>query len=46
MESLGFEVLSKLKCKNLQYEVKFGDELSTFCYSKLYDDKSNPQKNS
>lgn len=45
LESLGFELLSKSKGENLQYEIKFGDKSSTFCYSKLYDDKRNPQKN-
>lgn len=40
----GFEVQQSVGNENLVYEIKFSeDEPSLFCYSKLFDDVSNPK---
>lgn len=44
LETMCFQTKSDLAENNPRYEVKFGDDLSTTCFSKVYDDPENPQK--
>ncbi len=41
----GFEIKVLEDCANPLYEVIFGKDLSTVCFSKAYNDPSNPQSN-
>ena len=43
LRRLGLEIQANGKTSNPHYDVKFGDDLSIRCYSKTYDDSSNPQ---
>jgi len=45
LQRAGFDIQSDGKSTNPHYEVKFGENLSTLCFSKTYDDVSNPQTN-
>ncbi|MFD0932072.1 hypothetical protein ACFQ0R_05595 [Psychroflexus salinarum] len=44
LSTLGFKITPDSSKSNPRYEVKFGDELSTTCFSKVYDDTENPNK--
>ena len=39
----GFDVISDGSISNPHYQVNFGNECSSLCFSKTYDDLSNPQ---
>jgi arsenate reductase (thioredoxin) len=43
LKSIGFEIVSDGKEVNPKYKVGFGNNLSTTCFSKVYDDKANPK---
>ena len=43
LKSIGFEISSDEKPINPTYQVSFGDNLSTTCFSKVYDDEVNPK---
>lgn len=43
LETLCFLASSNSSGINPKYEIKFGDEQSTTCFSKVYDDSSNPK---
>lgn len=43
LETMCFQSESDSTENNPRYEVKFGRELSTTCFSKVYDDSENPQ---
>ncbi len=43
LETMCFQVKSDLAENNPRHEVKFGSDLSTTCFSKVYDDSENPQ---
>ena len=45
LQRTGFDIQSDGKTTNPTYDVKFGKNLSTFCFSKTYVDLSNPQTN-
>jgi arsenate reductase (thioredoxin) len=45
LQRAGFDIQADGKTSNPHYEVTFGDNLSIHCYSKTYDDSSNPQNN-
>lgn len=45
LETMCFKIESSTAESNPKYEVKFGDDLSTTCFSKVYDDSENPQDN-
>jgi protein-tyrosine phosphatase/arsenate reductase len=42
---IGYEVVSEGSKNNPIYTIRFGDSLSTTCFSKLYSDDSNPKNN-
>ena len=43
LKSIGFEISSNEKPINPIYQVSFGENLSTTCFSKVYDDEVNPK---
>ncbi len=43
LKTIGFEISSDGKEVNPNYEVSFGENLSTTCFSKVYDDEVNPK---
>jgi arsenate reductase (thioredoxin) len=43
LKSIGFEISSDGKAVNPTYKVSFGKNLSTTCFSKVYDDEANPK---
>jgi arsenate reductase len=43
LQSIGFEVISDGKEQNPVYKVSFGKDLSTTCFSKVYDHEANPK---
>lgn len=43
LQSIGFEVISNGKKQNPVYKVSFGKNLSTTCFSKVYDHEANPK---
>jgi arsenate reductase (thioredoxin) len=43
LKSIGFEISSDEKVVNPTYQVSFGNNLSTTCFSKVYDDRLNPK---
>ena len=43
LKNIGFEISSDGKKVNPTYEVSFGKNLSTTCFSKVYDDEVNPK---
>lgn len=43
LKTLGFNVISDEKEVNPTYQVNFGNNLSTTCFSKVYDHESNPK---
>lgn len=45
LQKIGFEFNTHQTDVNPIYEVKFGENLSTSCFSKRYDDKANPSSN-
>lgn len=45
LKRTGFVVEKNEHPSNPLYEVNFGADLSTACFSKVYDDESNPQNN-
>lgn len=45
LKNIGFEISSNEKPVNPTYQVSFGNNLSTTCFSKVYDDESNPKSN-
>lgn len=40
----GFEIQKEAEGTNPKYKVSYGNDLTTTCFSKVYDDKSNPSK--
>lgn len=44
LKRLGFEITSDTAGTNPRYIVKYGENLSTICFSKVYDNSENPQK--
>lgn len=45
LQRAGFDIQADGKASNPHYEVTFGENLFTNCFSKIYDDSSNPQNN-
>jgi len=45
LKRTGFDISKNEHPSNHVYEVNFGTNLSTTCFSKVYDDESNPQNN-
>lgn len=45
LETMCFEIKSNSAETNPHHEVNYGDDLSTTCFSKVYDDSENPQNN-
>ena len=45
LQGLGFEITQMDTTLNPKYEVDFGDSKSSICFSKVYDDVSNPLSN-
>ncbi len=45
LKTTGFEITELTQGQNPRYLVSFGNELSTTCFSKVYDDKENPSDN-
>lgn len=45
LKTTGFEITELTQGQNSRYLVSFGNELSTTCFSKVYDDKENPSDN-
>jgi arsenate reductase (thioredoxin) len=43
LKSIGFEIVSDRKEVNPIYQVTFGNNLSTTCFSKVYDNEVNPK---
>lgn len=43
--SSGFEISSETTENNPKYKVRFGENESTTCFSKVYDDEVNPKSN-
>ncbi len=43
LKTLGFNVISDEKEVNPTYQVNFGNNLSTTCFSKVYDHEANPK---
>lgn len=43
LKTLGFNVISDEKEVNPAYQVSFGNNLSTTCFSKVYDNEANPK---
>jgi arsenate reductase (thioredoxin) len=43
LKNIGFEISSDSKEVNPTYKVSYGDNLSTTCFSKVYDDEANPK---
>jgi arsenate reductase (thioredoxin) len=43
LQSIGFEVISDGKEQNPAYKVSFSKDLSTTCFSKVYDHEANPK---
>jgi arsenate reductase (thioredoxin) len=43
LKNIGFEISSDGKEVNPTYQVSFGENLSTTCFSKIYDDEANPK---
>jgi arsenate reductase (thioredoxin) len=43
LKNIGFEISSNEKLVNPTYQVSFGSNLSTTCFSKVYDDEANPK---
>lgn len=43
LKTLGFSVISDEKEVNPAYQVNFGNNLSTTCFSKVYDHEANPK---
>ncbi len=43
LKTLGFSVISDEKEVNPTYQVNFGNNLSTTCFSKVYDHEANPK---
>ena len=43
LKTLGFNVISDEKEVNPAYQVNFGNNLSTTCFSKVYDHEANPK---
>lgn len=43
LKNIGFEISSDGKENNPTYQVSFGKNLSTTCFSKIYDDEANPK---
>ncbi len=41
----GFEIQKETEGSNPRYKIIYGDNLATTCFSKTYDDKSNPTSN-
>ena len=42
LKTAGFEISQLTQGQNPRYLVSFGEDLSTTCFSKVYDDKENP----
>jgi arsenate reductase len=45
LKTKGFEITELTQGQNPRYLVSFGNDLSTTCFSKVYDDKENPSDN-
>lgn len=45
LKTTGFEITELTQGQNPRYLVSFGEDLSTTCFSKVYDDKENPSDN-
>jgi arsenate reductase len=45
LKNLDFIIKATTESSNPIYKVSFGDELSTFCFSKVFDDVANPTSN-
>jgi arsenate reductase len=45
LKTTGFEITELTQAQNPRYLVSFGNDLSTTCFSKVYDDKENPSDN-
>lgn len=45
LKTTGFEITELTQGQNPRYLVSFGEDLSTTCFSKVYDDKENPSEN-
>lgn len=45
LKTTGFEITELTQGQNPRYLVSFGQDLSTTCFSKVYDDKENPSDN-
>lgn len=45
LKTKGFEITELTQGQNPRYLVSFGEDLSTTCFSKVYDDKENPSDN-
>jgi arsenate reductase len=45
LKTAGFEITELAQGQNPRYLVSFGEDLSTTCFSKIYDDKENPSDN-
>lgn len=43
LKTIGFEISSDGKGINPTYQVSFGENLTTTCFSKVYDDEANPK---
>jgi arsenate reductase (thioredoxin) len=43
LRTLGFNIVSDEKQVNPTYQVNFGNNLSTMCFSKVYDHEANPK---
>lgn len=45
LQTAGFEISQLTQGQNPRYLVSFGEDISTTCFSKVYDDKENPSDN-
>lgn len=45
LRTIGFEITAENTCVNPKYTVRFGENESTTCFSKVYDDEVNPKTN-
>jgi hypothetical protein len=44
LQTIGFEINAQTQIENPHYQVQFGEQLSVECFSKCYDDPSNPKE--
>ncbi|WP_093365458.1 arsenate-mycothiol transferase ArsC [Psychroflexus sediminis] len=43
LETMCFQITADAEVRNPRYDVKFGNDLSTICFSKVYEASENPQ---